>query len=751
MLCVEVAKYIETSKGLPFFYAVGDADYKDVLSELKQGGLSVVRVSQFCRSNDKFPDIDEMIDYFRTLDVDFKDNKFIVVGLGEYLALRGSEDAKQVLRRLKNVTLGNARVVFLLRAITRQMKDIALEDNRIVAKKLVYFSEEAWTNITILNNKFLGSDESKYGVKQLLFELEEGVTGSIEMFSELNYSDSMLPVTTMDRAFTVLSRMYSELLRVEAFGDEEQWTMLLNKISASTDYWQRTLENYLNYEDDIQDYLLTEGFKNWIYFLNLKMHQDKIQNEYLSYVVELTDDAEQLKRNILIEITRVPHKDQRYKRLYAARKKLVKNFPESDIAVFIAENKVNPEEEIYRYTDNTNLEKEQVISWISQHGWNDIVPQIYPELGMYMKQYHFNCGSISTQLTEYFDLYKKQKIENRIYDGFMQLVYQYGKNFLYTKLQTQNVAINKIDGKELTKLYWIDALGVEYLSYITELARKKGLSIHVDVARADLPTITSVNKSFYDGWTGLSKYKEEELDEIKHKKKGGYFYTEEKKPIHLVKELEIIKKAIECAKTSLAMHECRQFVIASDHGASRLAVLKKDEKPHPTDSQGEHSGRCCKAYEESDREFVIEENGYFVRTDYGRYKGSREANVEVHGGASLEEILVPIITLKLKKQTDIDVRVLNADSLQADRHKGTYLDLYISDVASVDKVGVVVDGIKYPAKCKDKLHYDVVLTDIKRQKECKMDIYDGDDLIGTKELLIKGKTASVNNDFDDLF
>jgi len=292
---------------------------------------------------------------------------------------------------------------------------------------------------------------------------------------------------------------------------------------------------------------------------------------------------------------------------------------------------------------------------------------------------------------------------------------------------------------------------VEYLSYITELARKKGLSIHIDVARADLPTITSVNKSFYDGWTGLSKYKEEELDETKHKKKGGYFYTEEKKPIHLVKELEIIKKAIECAKTSLAMHECRQFVIASDHGASRLAVLRKDENPHPTDTQGEHSGRCCKAYEESDREFVIEENGYFVRTDYGRYKGSREANVEVHGGASLEEILVPIITLKLKKQTDIDIRVLNADSLQADRHKGTYIDLYISDVASVDKVTVVVDGVKYSAKCKDKLHYDVILTDIKRQKECKMDIYDGDDLIGTKELSIKGKTASVNNDFDDLF
>ncbi len=751
MLCLEVAKYIETPKGLPFFYAVGDIEYMDILNELKQNGLSVVRVSQFCHSNDRFPDIDEMIDYFRTLDLDFKENKYVVVGLGEYLALRGSEDAKQVLRRLKNVTLGNARVVLLLRAIARQVKDIAIEDNRIVAKKLVYISEKTLTNISVTNNKFLDPKENAHGVKKLLFKLEEGVTGCIEMFSELNYSDSILPMVIVDRAFTVLSRMYSELLRVETYGKEEQWMMLLDKVLGNTDYWQRNLDSYLNYEGEIQDYLLVEGYKSWIYFLNLKLHQDKIQNEYLSYVVKLTNDAEQLKNNILIEITKVPHQDKRYKKLYAARKSLVKNFSESDIAIFIAENKVNPKEEIYRYTDNTNLEKEQIICWIAEHGWNDIIPQIYPELGMYMKQYHFDCGSVSAQLTEYFDLYKRQKVENYILENFMHLVYQYGKSYLYTKLQTKNVAINKIDSKELTKLYWIDALGVEYLSYITELARRKGLSIHIDVARADLPTITSVNKSFYDNWTGLSKYKEDELDEIKHKKKGGYFYTEEKKPIHLVKELDIIKKAIECAKTSLAMHECCQFIIASDHGASRLAVLKRDENPHPTDTQGEHSGRCCKIYEESNREFIIEENGYFVRTDYGRYKGSRQANVEVHGGASLEEILVPIITLTLKKQTEVDIRVLNADSLQADRHSGTCIDLYISDIVNVDKVAVIVDGIKYPAKCKDKTHYAVVLTDIRRQKECEMDVYDGDDLIGTKRLLIRGKTASINSDFDDLF
>ena len=79
----------------------------------------------------------------------------------------------------------------------------------------------------------------------------------------------------------------------------------------------------------------------------------------------------------------------------------------------------------------------------------------------------------------------------------------------YTKLQTRDNAIKSIADKSSAFLYWIDALGVEYLSYFTELARKKGLSMRVDIVRADLPTITPINKSFYDNWTGKGKYKEE--------------------------------------------------------------------------------------------------------------------------------------------------------------------------------------------------------------------------------------------------
>lgn len=42
---------------------------------------------------------------------------------------------------------------------------------------------------------------------------------------------------------------------------------------------------------------------------------------------------------------------------------------------------------------------------------------------------------------------------------------------------------------------------------------------------------------------------------------------------------------------------------------------------------------------------ATEENGFWCLANYDRFKGGRKANVEVHGGASLEEVAVPIVEI----------------------------------------------------------------------------------------------------------
>lgn len=755
MLCEAVKSYLANAKGMPFFYAVGDDDYYQILSELKQNGVIVDRISEFCPKDDKFPDIDDVIDYFRTLDMDYRQNKHVLIGLGEFLALRGSITAEKVLRRLKTTTLGTARVVLLLRCVTPQVSGLSAEDGRIIEQQRLYVEHNATSYVTVTCASYSFKNNVALGVKALLHDLEDGLSGSVYVKSALDFTNSLIPVTYINTAFAAVKHAVSGIKLAESMGTNAQWERLFQELLKCKGSLAMLFSRYDcqdDFEEDIYEKCTGFEFKNWVFYISLKQNYERIQNSYLAYVVSLTDCYEELKNNLLTEIVRVPREDRRFHTLYLDRKKLIKDFPESEIAIFIHENSIDPVESIYRFTDNTKMEREEIINWIAQHGYIDDIEVIYPALAQYLSEYVFDCGSLSNELTQYFKQYRLLKVMNQITPEFLVQVEQNAQRLPYTHLETRDSAILRIPNKKDAFLYWIDALGVEYLPYIATLAKKKGLSIHTDITYVELPTITSINKGFYEKWEDSRKVKESRLDEIKHKAQGGYSYQPGQAPIHLASELEVIEKAVDRAATELAMHTCRTFVIASDHGASRLAVIHQQEEKYETDTKGEHSGRCCKEFPDADLPQAVCENGYFVLADYGRFKNSRAANVEVHGGASLEEVVVPVITFSLKKQYDLVIKLLGADSIYCDRHLGTTIPLYISDVENNGNVSVVIDGKRYIAECSDTTHYAVPLRDIKRaKKNVSANIYDGDDLIGTVNFDIKGKMATVNNDFDDLF
>lgn len=754
MLCSEVENYITTAKGLPFFYAVGDSDYSEILNELRQRGVKVDRVSDFCPKDDKYPDIDDIIDYFRTLDIDCHTNKHVLIGLGEYMALRGADYVSKQLHRLKATTLGTARVILLLRSVTSQVETLIAEDGRLLAQKRAFISSNAHSELSVTSVKYSIDTRVAQGVKGLIHAFEDGLVGNCNVKTVLEFPQSILPTANINSAYAAMCSVICDFTLAEKLGSEAQWDRLFQDICKNKNILDKVFEHYgydSGYEEDL--YSLSAGFeyKNWLFFVYLKLNVESIRNDYLRYVVEVTECYEDLKNNILTEIIRIPRSDDRFASLYADRKKLIRHFPESEMAIFINENSVDPSESIYRYTDSTQMECVKIIEWVAAHGYIQEIDSIYPALGQYLKPYIFDCGKHSEEFTEYFQQYRMQKVTNQVSQDFLQVVKKNARTLPYTHVETRDSAILRVSDKKNAFLYWIDALGVEYMAYITELVRKKGLSMHTDITRADLPTITSINKSFYEKWSGPQKRKEEELDDIKHKDAGGYVYTDGSAPTHLYSELKVIERAIDFAATELALHQCKSVVIASDHGASRLAVLHKQEEKYETDTKGEHSGRCCKEFQGADLPYAIAENGYLVLADYGRFKKSRAANVEVHGGASLEEVLVPVITLTLKKQTEQIIKILNAEGIQSDRHAGTTIKLYISDVEHSGNIKLVIGETSYCAICEDATHYSVVLHDIKRAKKgVSAAVYDGEDLIGNIVFDIKGRTAIVKDDFDDL-
>ena len=95
---------------------------------------------------------------------------------------------------------------------------------------------------------------------------------------------------------------------------------------------------------------------------------------------------------------------------------------------------------------------------------------------------------------------------------------------------------------------------------IESLVQKRDLAVNINIVRAELPTITAINRGFFDSWQG-QKDKCDELDKTKHHDTGGYNFTNNKLPIHLAKELDIITAVIDKAATELALRRFKRYLI----------------------------------------------------------------------------------------------------------------------------------------------------------------------------------------------
>ncbi len=747
MLISSVEKYLASQVKLPFFLFVGDDEYINVLNELNISGLSIVALSSFCNGIDKLPDIDELVGIIESADINANEKRFAVTGLGEYLALRGYEEARRTLSRLKDLNTGTAKVVLLLRGLAPLLAELEADprfDKRRYSK--INKAESSLSFTLVAQSVQL---PALIGLKAILIELESGRCGRIVANTAINIEKALFNIYPINNDYEGIKYYISGFSLPRSCGTDALWGELLNELNKSGGDLDEVFVNhglYGNFLADFYERIERDNFSSWLYFIFLKGQADTLHNSYLSYVLSITSDFGALKYNVLNAIIGIPHADKSFPVFYKERKALIEKFPEPIVAEFIINNRRIVKESIYKLTDNTNAEREEIVAWVSSNGRIPQLDSIYPALSAYLNTYVFKCPELAEQLTEYFEAYKRQKLSNQIEQEFLEKVDELAHKREYNLLPSRDEIISRVDKCD-TFLYWLDALGVEYLSLIEDLVHKCGISMQIHIARADLPTITSVNRAFYDSWQG-KKDKTRELDDIKHNRAGSNSFTNnEKEPIHLAKELEVIASTIDKAATLLAKRRCKRFIIASDHGASRLAVLRRKEEKYDTETSGEHSGRCCKLFKPYELPFATEENGYIVLADYGRFRGSRAANIEVHGGASLEEVVIPIIELTLK-DTNTTVQLVN-EVVTVDFNTCIEIELFFN--SPVEDITAIVNKKKYTALQLDENHFSVKLHDVKRAGEYTADVYSGDNLIGQLTFKAQGRGGKINDAFDDLF
>lgn len=749
-----VDQYLTSDVYTPFFLVVGDENYMEIKNALELRAFRVVSISACCVSGgDKRPDLGSLIDDLLNNKGGHDGGKVMVVGLGEYLALRGKQFAYNELLKWKDLPLGRTKAVLLLRGVTGIVKKLIDEDRTRFDRRRVGFIGNGVCEITLT---IIANDletASLQGMRSLLSEMENGASGMLSVNSALEFEDSLLPVRTIKDAYDGVKHMAAEFSLPRSYGSDEQWAELLQKLTAGgsmeTVFHMHGLTG--NFDSEWNQYACGNDFINWLYFIFLKMTSNKLSNSYLRYVLANTASFERFSHNVLNSIIEIKHTDSRFDTFYGERKNLIKQFSDIEVAEFVANNRKNPAESIYNLTDMKLPEREEIIACYANSAAEAVYARAvasFPLLGEYLRQYMFNCGELSNLFNQYFADYKRQKLSNKIEPQFTEQVRELAVQRVYNRLSTRNEIFEKIDQDD-AYLYWLDALGVEFLGFIQAQCQELGLALDIHIAQAQLPTTTRQNRDFFDDWQGIGKKHDDRLDAIKHKNSSEYNYQHNKLPIHLAKELDIVAHVIQEAAVKLKLRHCKTVVLASDHGASRLAVIAEQEEKHETDTKGENSGRCCLFFEGCDLPFAAtSDSGYLVLADYGRFKGSRAANVEVHGGASLEEVVVPVIELRLR-DGHIDVEFVETTILANLR---TMAKLTIFSKSKLNNVYIIVEGKRYEAIKDDDHHHTALLADIKRARDYYADIYAGDNRIaGQLKFTVQTGSGKKNDAFDGLF
>jgi len=185
-----------------------------------------------------------------------------------------------------------------------------------------------------------------------------------------------------------------------------------------------------------------------------------------------------------------------------------------------------------------------------------------------------------------------------------------------------------------------------------------------------------------------------------------------------------------------------KVLLVSDHGASRLAVINEQECVWELSKKGIHCGRCCPCDEADVKsKFATCENGFWVLANYDRFKGGRKANVEVHGGATLEEVVIPLIEIELF-DSKIEISNITPETV-ASYKKNAEIILFCKN--KLKKVSLRILGKQYLAEKIDDHKHKIILTDIKKTGQYTAEVFEGDSLIDEIYFNVRRESGKSND------
>ena len=725
------------------------------------GNKTCVFVHDYCGKG--LPQIDAL---FRDVK---KKGCFVVIGLSSYVMLLGKKRAEELMARLQELSVAGHVIVLL-----SHMKEIRLsrmqQDQHLSYRVLLLEGDP-----TPLPSIYLASpEENSFGqsvlpnIQALLEKLEQydSATGETSFVARIGFpreifSESMYSIRSSKGIFEELVKAYPVLKGAlkECWGTKEEWERFAQEWKECLS-WGALAEKHFGIDAHFsaileREYEQADTYETWLYWLLLKV-QGASEDAYLSYALGKSRHWRDLWEHIFLSLSSLSFQMREFEKYCEGRKRLLegKAIPATWVSEYQDAIAQKGRDAIWYLFAGTAWEEKMLFQCLADYDYTKeevmgVLKTHFPDLFAYMKSFTFTMHQkvperLVPLLTKYFDDYKWQKLMNHLTPDFKAQVNTLAEHRVYNQFPIRSLALSQMT-KENTMMYFVDALGVEYLSYISEKCKTYGLLLSIQVVHGELPSITSQNTEFMNPDVINIK----DLDELKHESQT-YNYEKQKIPLHLVAELKAIDGVLQTIRDGLLTKEMKSAIIISDHGATRLAVLNDEEYGAEFivgESKGQHSGRCCQVEEDPGIPFAAYENGYAVLANYMRFKGSRKADVEVHGGATLEETLVPLLQISLKPK---DPMVEFQPALVQLRKKEVGELLLVTNFDMADPY-IIVNGKIYRGKLDTHRRRAIIpLPDMKRTHDYMADIYDGDTLL-KEQVAFHVKKEVAKDNLGDIF
>ena len=528
--------------------------------------------------------------------------------------------------------------------------------------------------------------------------------------SHIKETEGVYTISTVLEPFQYFQRMV-DTTSVEIlpdYGSNDQWLKLALAAQGTKGDIKSTIEKALNLVhfnpfQILNRWNTASDDTRWLFWLwyELKLNS---ASDYISLSMQNAHSWKDVPKCLELSILQYldnPHFDEWVMQRNEARYSLgVKGLSKEFWSAF---NKIEDAKKKIKLLSNQTIEeKAKIIELIASEiksgktveEYKALLGDKYPDLLFYLSRQQF----LTEDIGKYIQEYKYLKIQ----DEFSREISDSAKNINIYEFDTRSQILAKIKHSRDAYYIWIDGMGVEWIDLLIKKVSERTTELSqpsITVGTAVLPTITSVNMAFADPDT--VSYKVNDLDTLSHikdKKDCNYFAV-------IAKQLAFIDEiaGLIVAKSKEFPH--KDIVVTADHGMSRLAAKGFhfiEGVKAPSSGKVCCLGRYCEfesGSEMPDISNTIKHENIVAYKTHDHFSTSGFAPGEIHGGATPEEILVPVI--RYQRRTDLLGADINNSSYTMDpvvTLKGDGIgELHIQTDGIVNKVTVEFKAKLIPA------------------------------------------------------